>query len=106
MQTTQSNTETRQRAPGILAQLCRILLRKLWLPRGVYEAIPYLYLLCGVLALASAVFSRGWTWILPYIVLLGLGCLHAGLALLTLRYRFRRRKPPADRWPGTTRDSD
>ena len=94
MQTTQANTGTRQHAPTILGQLRRLLLRKLWLPRGVYECIPYVYLLCGAVALGSAVFSSGWTWILPYIVLLGLACLHAGLALLTLRYRFRRRKPP------------
>lgn len=106
MQTTQPNTDTRQHAPGILNRLGRILLRKLWLPRGVYEAIPYVYLLCGFLALASAVFGTGWTWILPYVVLLGLGCLHAGLGLLTLRYRARRRRLPAARWPETPRDGD
>ena len=105
MQTTPSNSQTRPRAPGVLTRLQRILLRKLWLPRGVYEAIPCIYLGCGILALSSAVFSDSWTWILPYIVLLGLACLHAGLAFLTLRYRFRQRKRPAARAPGSLSDN-
>jgi len=106
MQTTQPNTVTRPHAPGIQARLRQTLLRKLWLPRGVYEAIPYVYLSCGTIALVSAFFSSGWTWIIPYAVLLGLVCLHAGLALLTLRYRFRRRKLPAARLPGAARDDN
>ena len=106
MQTTQPNTNTRQHAPGIFSGLRRLLLRKLWLPRGVYESIPYVYLTCGAAALASAVFGSGWTWILPYVVLLGLACLHAGLALLTLRYRFRRRRRTVANWAGSPRESD
>jgi hypothetical protein len=81
-------------------RLRQCLLRKLWLPRGLYESIPYLYLLAGIFALASALFSQSWTWILPYVVLLGLICLHAGLGILALRYRFRReqrRRPMAPR---------
>ena len=69
----------------------RLLLRKLWLPRVVYEALPYLYIGLGAVALTSALFSPDWTWVVPYIVLLGLICLHAGLAIAALRYRFRRR---------------
>ena len=69
----------------------RLLFRKLWLPRVVYEALPYLYIGLGAVALASALFSPDWTWVVPYVVLLGLICLHAGLAIAALRYRFRRR---------------
>ena len=106
MQTTQANSGTTQHAPTVLSQLRRLLFRKLWLPRGVYECIPYVYLLCGAVALASALFSSGWTWILPYVLLLGFACLHAGLALLTLRYRFRRRKPQAGGQLESTRAGD
>lgn len=74
------------------ALLQRVFLRKLWLPRFVYEALPYLYVLLGLAALTSALYAPGWTWIIPYLVLVGLVCLHAGLALVTLRYRFRRRR--------------
>ena len=76
---------------GVGQQIRRLLLRKLWLPRIVYEALPYLYIALGVVALTSALFSPDWTWVLPYVVLLGLICLHAGLAIAALRYRFRRR---------------
>jgi hypothetical protein len=78
------------------ARLREILTRRVWLPAIVYEALPYLYILCGVVALVSAIFARDWTWILPWAILVGLICLHAGLALAALRYRLRRRPPVAE----------
>jgi hypothetical protein len=72
--------------PGALR---RLLFRKLWLPRSVYEALPYFYLASGLGALLSALYLPSWTWILPYLILLGAICLHAGLAILTLRWRYR-----------------
>lgn len=74
----------------LLAPIRRILLRKLWLPRAVYEVLPYLYMLAGAASLLAALYLPGWAWILPYLILLGLVCLHAGLAIVTLRLRFRR----------------
>lgn len=72
-----------------------LLTRRVWLPSIVYEALPYLYMVCGIVALGAAVFARDWTWILPWAILIGLICLHAGLALAALRYRVRR-KPSRD----------
>lgn len=80
-------------APGKLRSL---LLRRLWLPRIVYEALPYLYIACGLVALASAMYTPDWTWILPWAILVGLISLHAGLALVALRYRFRRNRSDDD----------
>ncbi len=85
------NTARRHSHGGWTTRLRHILLRKLWLPRIVYELIPLVYILLGIIALASAVYAHGWTWILPYLVLIGVGCLHAGFAIAGLRYRFRRR---------------
>lgn len=70
----------------------QLLFRRLWLPRIVYEALPYLYIVLGVAALGSAMFTPDWTWILPWAILIGLICLHAGLALVALRYRVRHGK--------------
>ena len=42
-------------------------------------------------ALASALYTPDWTWIIPWAVLIGLICLHAGLAVVALRYRVRRK---------------
>lgn len=94
-----STTATRTRAStgsGRDRWLSGLLLRRLWLPRAVYEALPYLYMLLGLGALAAALYSPDWTWILPYVALLGLACLHAGLGLVAMRYRFRRRQAPPD----------
>ena len=85
--------DTGHSAPApIVARLRRALLRKLWLPRFLYEALPYLYISCGLIALLAAAFAPDWTWILPYIILVGLICLHAGLAIATMRFRFRSRR--------------
>ena len=92
MQPSSAISETSaDRQPGLLR---RVLLRKLWLPRFVYEALPYLYVVLGLAALASAIYAPGMTWILPYLLLIGLGCLHGGLALVALRYRLRQRQRP------------
>ena len=77
---------------GIVSRVRKILLRRLWLPRFIYEALPYLYIACGLAALGSAIHTPDWTWILPWAILVGLICLHAALALATLRYRIRKGK--------------
>ena len=79
-----------QRRNNPLRQIHGILLQKLWLPRIIYEALPYLYLLMGLSALACALYMPGWGWILPYAMLFGLVCLHISIALIALRYNFRR----------------
>jgi len=84
------SSATGQRS-GIGKRFRDALLQKLWLPRIVYEAMPFLYIVLGIFALISAMYTPDWTWILPYAILLGLVCLHAGLAIVTLRYNHRRR---------------
>ena len=64
--------------------------RRIWLPKPVYEALPAIYIVLGAGALASALFMPGWTWILPYMVLLAIGCIHAGIAVSAMRMRRRR----------------
>ena len=78
------------------SRIRKILLRRLWLPKFIYEILPYFYIVCGMAALASALYTPDWTWILPWAVLIGLICLHAGLAVVTLRYRLRRKPDAAD----------
>jgi len=87
---------------GIVSRIHKLLLRRLWLPKLIYEALPYLYIACGLVALGSAIHTPDWTWILPWAILVGLICLHAGLALATLRYRIRRDRRDDD----PTSDSD
>lgn len=84
------NAPARSGRGGIVSRIRKLLLRRLWLPKFIYEALPYLYIACGLVALGSAIHTSDWTWILPWAILVGLICLHAGLALATLRYRIRR----------------
>ena len=54
--------------PGSLA---RLLTRRIWLPRWLYAAVPWLYLLLGSTALASAVLLPEPDWILPFVYNIG-----------------------------------
>ena len=90
MDTPTTNSPAQSTDHASAPRFARILFRKLWLPRTLYEALPYCYVAGGISALLSALYLPGWEWILPYLLLLGAILLHAGLALLTLRGRFRR----------------
>jgi hypothetical protein len=90
MHTTHSTpTSARPATADLHKQLRGFFLRKLWLPRIVYEILPYLYIAVGLLTLVAATKVPGWTWVLPYIALLGLLGIHAGLAITVIRYRVR-----------------
>ncbi|NND53543.1 MAG: hypothetical protein HKN56_01050 [Gammaproteobacteria bacterium] len=70
-------------------RLRKLAARKIWLPRSTYAALPFLYIFLGCYAMAAALFLRHWSWIVPYLVLVGVGCVHAGAYILTLRWRRR-----------------
>ena len=89
---THINAHERETQDTTGKRIRRLLFRKLWLPRFLYEALPYIYISCGLVALIAAAFAPDWTWILPYVILIGLVCLHAGLAIATMRVRFRKRR--------------
>lgn len=82
----------RSQAVSLLLAVQDFLLRKIWLPKLVYSLLPWLYLLLSVAAAVSALFLEHWSWIVPYMLLLGIGCLHAAVLILTLRWRYARRK--------------
>lgn len=73
------------------APLWRILSQPVWLPRPLYELLPFAYLLLGGAALSSALFLPEPAWVMPYGLLLGIGAVHAAVALT--RLRLRRRDP-------------
>jgi len=82
------------------ARFVRLLLRRVWLPRAIYEALPVIYIGAGTIALAAALFHPGWAWIVPWAIVFGLATMHFGIYLLALRHKFRRRpstgeSPPA-----------
>jgi hypothetical protein len=64
--------------------------RKVWLPKLIYGAIPYFYLIVGSLALAATLYIHHWIWIVPHYVLFSAACLHMGIFVHRRRQRARR----------------
>lgn len=65
-----------------------LLHKQIWLPKFVYDALPYFYLTAGFAALFATLYISEWFWILPHYLLFSAACLHLGLAV-----RRRRTKP-------------
>ncbi len=73
-------------------RLRNLLLRRIWLPRWLYAAVPAIYLGSGTGALLGGLYLPDPSWMLPYVALFGFACLHAGITLIAMR---RRRRTPA-----------
>jgi hypothetical protein len=63
--------------------------KKIWLPKVVYDALPYFYLIAGVAAIVATIYIDEWYWVVPHYVLFSAVCLHIGFLLL------RKRRPSA-----------
>lgn len=66
--------------------------RKIWLPKVVYDALPWFYLVAGMAAFLATLYISAWFWILPHYLLFSAACLHLGLIIL----RRRKRQDSAD----------
>jgi fatty acid desaturase len=74
--------------------------RKIWLPKGVYDALPYFYLVSGVAAFLATVYISSWLWLLPHYLLFSAACIHLGVLIL------RRRRSQPSRQEVADADSD
>ena len=61
--------------------------RKIWLPKLMYDALPWFYVGAGLAAFAATLYISEWFWVLPHYLLFSVGCVHLGLLI----YRRRRR---------------
>jgi len=68
----------------------RLISKKIWLPKLIYDALPYFYLLSGFLAFLATLYISDWFWVLPHYILFSAACIHLGIIV----YR-RRRRPEA-----------
>ncbi|MDJ0750391.1 MAG: hypothetical protein QNJ11_12970 [Woeseiaceae bacterium] len=78
-----SLTETRARKRNS----AKIVTRKIWLPKLMYDALPVFYLVSGIAAFLTTLYISEWFWVLPHYILFSAACLHLGIAV----YRRRRR---------------
>lgn len=63
--------------------------RRVWLPKPLYEFIPWFYLLSGGGALLATLFVDGWLWIIPFYLLFAVICLHLAAAIFNMRRKHR-----------------
>jgi hypothetical protein len=61
--------------------------KKIWLPKLLYDALPYFYLAAGFIALIATLYISEWFWVLPHYLLFSAACIHLGIAV----HRRRRR---------------
>ncbi len=66
--------------------------RKIWLPKSLYDALPYFYLVAGVAAFLATLYISNWLWVLPHYLLFSAACLHLGVFVLRRRKRSQRRQ--------------
>jgi fatty acid desaturase len=65
----------------------KLMSRKIWLPKLIYNALPYVYLFSGVAALFATLYISDWFWVLPHYLLFAGACLHMGLLVYRRRGR-------------------
>ncbi len=82
-----SETQQITRDTGKLAS------KKIWLPKLLYDALPYFYLSAGFAAFFATLYISDWFWVLPHYLLFSAACFHLGFAV----YRRRRRGAAVDR---------
>lgn len=61
--------------------------RKLWLPKFLYNALPYFYLIAGFMAFFATLYISEWFWVLPHYLLFSAACIHLGLLVFRRRHR-------------------
>ncbi|HET6630009.1 MAG TPA: hypothetical protein VFG91_09565 [Woeseiaceae bacterium] len=64
--------------------------KKIWLPKLLYDSLPWFYLAAGLAAFFATLYVSTWLWVLPHYLLFSLACLHLSFAVLRKRRRARR----------------
>lgn len=68
--------------------------RTIWLPKLLYDALPYFYLTAGFAAFFATLYISEWFWVLPHYLLFSAACIHLGI------YIYRRRHPRVEKTRG------
>ena len=70
--------------------------RKIWLPKVLYDALPYFYLTSGFAAFFATLYISEWFWVLPHYLLFSAACIHLGIAVYRRRRGRERSAPSAE----------
>ena len=74
----------------VTSQAGKLARRKIWLPKILYDCLPYFYLTAGFAAFFATLYISEWFWILPHYLLFSAACLHLGFAVHRRRRRSRK----------------
>jgi hypothetical protein len=58
-----------------------LLEKRIWLPKLLYDGLPYFYLTAGFAAFFATLYINEWFWVLPHYLLFSAACLHLGFAV-------------------------
>lgn len=75
---------------GFAATIINAHTNRMWLPRWLYELLPYFYMSAGAFALWSCLYNRHWSWFVPLVILGACLLLHSGWLIFVMRQRRRR----------------
>ena len=62
-----------------------LLSKKIWIPKLLYAALPYFYILSGIASLVATLYIGHWFWILPHYLLFAAACVHMGVMIYLRR---------------------
>lgn len=65
----------------------QVMSRKIWLPRLIYDILPYFYIASGFAALFATLYISAWFWVLPHYLLFSAACVHLGIVIQRRRSR-------------------
>lgn len=74
----------------------RLATKRIWLPKLLYDSLPWFYLAAGLAAFFATLYVSTWLWVLPNYLLFSLACLHLSFAVYRKRRRASRDTPPRD----------
>ena len=60
--------------------------RKVWLPKRLYDALPWFYVGSGLMAFLATLYISEWFWIVPHYLLFSGACVHLGLSVYRRRH--------------------
>lgn len=61
--------------------------KKIWLPKLLYDVLPYFYLTSGFAAFFATLYISEWFWVLPHYLLFSAVCIHLGIVVYRRRAR-------------------
>ena len=81
-----------QAGPGFLDRMRR----KIWLPKLVYDLLPWFYILASIAAFLATIYIESWFWVVPYSLLLSAACIHLAIFVFRSRHRAARESKERD----------